>query len=128
MPAVSEDCVWVADRRVRHHAVGHRRARPGDEYLIRMARAGNCWSCSPGAVALDAVEAAVLFIDAAEAFGQWGMHERAYRALRAADEISPEEVCTRQTVRRLVADLVDRSPRTVKAHAREFAEQIGVDA
>jgi transcriptional regulator with XRE-family HTH domain len=70
---------------------------------------------------------ASLFIDAAEAFAQWGKHERAYHALRAADEIAPEEVRARQTVRRLVADLVYRSPRTVKAQVREFAEQIGVD-
>jgi transcriptional regulator with XRE-family HTH domain len=70
---------------------------------------------------------ASLFIDAAEAYAQWGKHERAYHALRMADEVAPEEVRTRQTVRQLVADLADQAPRTVRTQVREFADQIGVE-
>jgi tetratricopeptide (TPR) repeat protein len=68
---------------------------------------------------------ASLYIDAAQAFAQWGKHEQAYQALRAADQVAPEEVRARRAVQALAAELVARAPRTVRAQAREFAEQIG---
>jgi hypothetical protein len=68
---------------------------------------------------------ASLFIDTAQAFAQWGKHEQAYQALRAADQVAPEEVRARRSVQGLAADLATRAPRTVRAQAREFAERIG---
>ena len=68
---------------------------------------------------------ASLFIDAAQAFVQWGRHEQAYQALRAADQVAPEEVRARRSVHGLAADLATRAPHSVRAQARQFAEQIG---
>jgi tetratricopeptide (TPR) repeat protein len=68
---------------------------------------------------------ASLFIDTAQAFVQWDKHEQAYQALRAADRVAPEEVRARRVVHSLAAELATRAPRTIRAQAREFAEQIG---
>lgn len=38
---------------------------------------------------------ASFFVDTAQAFGQWGKHEKAFRALRAAEELAPQEVRSR---------------------------------
>jgi transcriptional regulator with XRE-family HTH domain len=69
---------------------------------------------------------AALFIDTAEAFAQWNKYEQAYRALRMADEVAPEEVRTRGAVHRLLEDMAGRAPRGVRAKVYDFAEQIGV--
>ena len=70
---------------------------------------------------------ASLFIDVAQAYVQWGKYEPAYRALRMADGVAPEEVRTLSSVHRLVGDLAERAPGTVRANVREFATQIGVE-
>lgn len=70
---------------------------------------------------------AALFIDTAQALAQWGKHEQAYHALRTAEQVAPEEVRTKGTVRRLVGDLAIRAPRSVRGEVREFAELIGVE-
>jgi hypothetical protein len=67
-------------------------------------------------------------LDTAEAFGQWGKYERALDALWAANEVAPEEVRTRRSVRTLIGDLGVRGPRSVQIGVRTFAEGIGVDA
>ena len=69
---------------------------------------------------------ASLFIDTARAFLQWGKHEKAYLALRAARQTAPEEVTGRPATRRLVRELVAMSPPTVRRDAQRFASQIGV--
>lgn len=69
---------------------------------------------------------ASLFIDTASALAQWGKHERALHALCQAEQAAPEEVRTCRAARQTVADLADRGPQTVRRHAREFAEHIGV--
>lgn len=68
-----------------------------------------------------------LFLDTATAFVQWGKFEQAYQALRAADEVAPEEVRNRSSVRRFVGDLATRAPQGVRSRSREFALQIGVE-
>ena len=68
---------------------------------------------------------AVLFIDTATALAQWGKYERAYQALRAADEVAPEEIRSHKAVPQLVEDLVSRGPHGIRVRAREFAESIG---
>ncbi len=70
---------------------------------------------------------AALFIDMAQAFTQWGRHEKAYRALCMADQVAPEEVRTRRTVHALIADLAHHAPRTVRSRIYGFAEEIGVE-
>jgi hypothetical protein len=71
---------------------------------------------------------ASFFVDTAQAFAQWGKHEKAYQALRAADQLAPQEVRSRPAVRRLVSDLLVTAPPTVRPHLREFATQIGASA
>lgn len=71
---------------------------------------------------------AAFLVDVARAFAQWGKHENAYDALRAAERIAPQEVSSRPSVRRLVADLLATSPPTVRPHLRDLADQIGAIA
>jgi len=68
---------------------------------------------------------ASLFIDTARAFLQWGKHDNAYVALRAAEQVAHEEVAGRPSVRRLVADLARSAPRSLKPDAEQFARQLG---
>ena len=69
---------------------------------------------------------ASLLIDTARAFLQWGRHEKACVALRAAWEIAPEEVTGRPSVHRLVRDLVTTAPPSIRRDAEQFASQIGI--
>jgi transcriptional regulator with XRE-family HTH domain len=69
---------------------------------------------------------ASLFIDTARAFVQWGKHEKAYVALRAAEETAHEEVAGRPSVRKLVSDLARSAPLSVKPDAEEFARQLEI--
>jgi len=69
---------------------------------------------------------ATLFIDTARAFLQWGRHEKAYIALRAAEKIAHEEVAGRPSVHRLVRELVTSAPPTVRRDAAHFATRVGV--
>jgi transcriptional regulator with XRE-family HTH domain len=68
---------------------------------------------------------ASLFVDTARAFAQWGKHEKALHALRAAEELAPQEVRSRPAVRRLISDLLATAPPTVRPHLSEFAARIG---
>lgn len=68
---------------------------------------------------------ASLLIDTARAFLQWGKHEKAYIALRAAEQVAHEEVTGRPAVHRLVRDLVTTAPPTLRRDAEQFAVQIG---
>jgi transcriptional regulator with XRE-family HTH domain len=69
---------------------------------------------------------ASLYIDTGRAFLQWGKHDKAYLALRAAEEIAHEEVAGRPSVQRLVADLTRSAPRSLRRDAEQFASQLGV--
>jgi transcriptional regulator with XRE-family HTH domain len=69
---------------------------------------------------------AALLIDTARAFLQWGRHEKAYTALRAAEKIAHEEVAGRPSVHRLVRKLITSAPPTVRHDAAHFAARVGV--
>jgi len=69
---------------------------------------------------------ASLLIDTARAFLQWGQHEKACIALRAARQIAPEEVTRRPSVHRLVRDLITTAPPSIRRDAEQFARQIGI--
>jgi hypothetical protein len=69
---------------------------------------------------------ATLLVDTARAFLQWGKHERAYIALRAAEETAHEEVAGRPSVRRLIGDLRTSAPPSIRRDVEEFAAQMGV--
>jgi hypothetical protein len=69
---------------------------------------------------------ASLLIDTARAFLQWGRHEKTYIALRAAQEIAPEEVTGRPAVHRLVRELITSAPPSIRRDAEQFASQIGI--
>ena len=69
---------------------------------------------------------ATLLIDVSRAFLQWGRHDKAYAALRAAEHAAHEEVAGRPSVHRMVRELIAAAPPSVRRDAAEFATQIGV--
>jgi transcriptional regulator with XRE-family HTH domain len=76
---------------------------------------------------IDVTERKASFLmDTARAFLQCGRHERAYLALRAAEEIAPEEITGRPAARRLVRHLMTTAPLSVQRQAEDFARRIGV--
>lgn len=68
---------------------------------------------------------ATLLVDTARAFLQWGKHDKAYIALRAAEETAHEEVAGRPSVHRVIADLLTSAPPGIRRDVREFAAQMG---
>jgi transcriptional regulator with XRE-family HTH domain len=76
---------------------------------------------------IDVTERKASFLmDTARAFLQCGRHERAYLALRAAEEVAPEEITGRPQAHRLVRDLMNSAPLSVQRQAEDFARRIGV--
>ncbi|WP_433509927.1 helix-turn-helix domain-containing protein [Nonomuraea sp. CA-143628] len=71
---------------------------------------------------------ATLLLDTARAFLVWGKHDRALSVMRAAGNIAPEEIAFRPVSHRLVRDLVDTAPISIRREAREFAQSLGVAA
>jgi hypothetical protein len=69
---------------------------------------------------------ATLLLDVSRAFFQWGRHEQAYTALRAAEATAPEEVAGRPSVHRLVHNLRTTAPASIRREVDQFATQIGV--
>jgi hypothetical protein len=69
---------------------------------------------------------ATLLVDTARAFLQWGKHEKAYIALRAAEETAHEEVAGRPSVHRLIGNLLTSAPPSIRRDVKEFAAQMGV--
>jgi hypothetical protein len=68
---------------------------------------------------------ATLFLDVSRAFLQWGHHEKAYAALRAAEATAHEEVADRPSVHRLLRDLRTTAPASIRRDVEQFAAQIG---
>jgi hypothetical protein len=68
---------------------------------------------------------AMFYIDVATAFTQWGRHERAFNAVRAAEQVAPEEVRARAAVHRMLRDLLLGSPPHLQPRVRRFAEAVG---
>ncbi len=79
---------------------------------------------------LDRVEVterkASMLIDTARAFLHCGKHESAYFALRAGQDIAPQEIADRPAVHQLLRDLIAVAPPSVRRQADEFASQLGV--
>jgi transcriptional regulator with XRE-family HTH domain len=71
---------------------------------------------------------ATLLIDIARALLQRGWHDSAYRAVRGAHEIAPEEVAGRAAIRAFVRDLAAATPVSVRRDVAEFAASIGATA
>jgi hypothetical protein len=71
---------------------------------------------------------ATLLIDVARAYLQWGRHEKAYTALRAAEATAHEEVSGRPAVRRLVRNLRATAPASIRRDVDQFAMQIGASS
>ena len=69
---------------------------------------------------------ASLLIDTARAFQQYGKHQNAYLALRAAKDIAPEEIAGRPAVHQLVRDIITSAPPGVQRQAEQFADRLGV--
>jgi hypothetical protein len=96
---------------------------------VTLGDAGTAVEVARG-IDLDAVTVterkASLLIDVARAFLQWGRHENAYFALRAAEDTAPEEVAGRRSVHRLIRDLAVSAPPGIRREAAQFAARIGV--
>lgn len=71
---------------------------------------------------------ASLFIDVAQAYTQWGRHEKGLTALRAAYETAPEEIRTRPAVHRIVADLAALSRGRLHTDVTSFAAEAGISS
>jgi hypothetical protein len=69
---------------------------------------------------------ASLLIDIARAFLQHGKHENAYLALRAGQDVAPQEIADRPVVRQLLRDLITTAPARVRREAEGLARQLGV--
>jgi hypothetical protein len=69
---------------------------------------------------------ATLLLDVSRAFLQWGRHEKAYTALRAAEATAHEEVAGRPSVHQLLRDLRTTAPASIRRDVDQFAMQIGV--
>jgi hypothetical protein len=69
---------------------------------------------------------AVFLVDTARAFLQCGKHEKAYLALRAAEQMAHEEIAGRPAAHRLVRDLITTAPPSIQRQAQDFGHQLGV--
>jgi hypothetical protein len=69
---------------------------------------------------------ATFLVDTARAFLQCGKHEKAYLALRAAEQMAPEEITQRPAVHRLVRELITSAPPSVQRPAEDFGRQLGI--
>jgi hypothetical protein len=69
---------------------------------------------------------ASFLVDTARAFLRCSKPGKAYFALRAAEEMAPEEIAGRPSVHRLVRDLITAAPSSTQRQAEEFAHKIGV--
>ena len=69
---------------------------------------------------------ATFLVDTARAFLQRGEHERAYLALRAAEQLAPEEITGRPAVHQIVRDLMTSAPPSIRRQAQDFGHAIGV--
>ncbi|GGP03281.1 hypothetical protein LDL08_11460 [Nonomuraea glycinis] len=71
---------------------------------------------------------ATLLLDTARAFLMWNQHDKALHILRAAGELAPEEITGRPSALRLVRDILDTAPSTIRREAREYVAILGVGA
>jgi hypothetical protein len=62
----------------------------------------------------------------ARALLQCGRHERAYLALRAAEQIAPEEITGRSAVHRIIVDLMTSAPPSIQRQGADFGRMIGM--
>ena len=69
---------------------------------------------------------ATFLMDTSRAFLQCGKHEKAYLALRAAEQMAPEEIAQRPAVHRLVSELITTAPPSVQRPAEDFGRQLGI--
>ncbi len=69
---------------------------------------------------------AVLFIDVARAYLQWGKDERALAAVRTAERHAPEEVRDRPLVHRLLQELARRCRSSMRRDVGDYAYSLGI--
>jgi hypothetical protein len=69
---------------------------------------------------------ASFLVNPARAFLQCSKPHKAYLALRAAEEMAPEDIARRPAVHRLVRDLIVSAPPSTRSHAEDFAQRIGI--
>lgn len=70
---------------------------------------------------------ACLCIDAARALVQWDRYAEACHMLTAVQQLAPEELLSRPSVRAMVSDIVRRAPRSAQTGVRALAARVSVD-
>lgn len=68
---------------------------------------------------------ACLYIDAARALVQWDKYAEACHTLTAAEQLAPEELTSRPSVRTMVGDMVRQAPRSAQPGVRALAARVG---
>ena len=69
-----------------------------------------------------------LYVDLARALVQWDRYAEACCMLMAAEQLAPEELTSRPSVRALIAGMARRSPRSAQPAIRALALRTGADA
>ena len=69
---------------------------------------------------------ASFLVDTARAFLRCSKPGKAYFALRAAEEMAPEDIAGRPAVHYLVCDLITSAPPSTQSQAEDFAQRIGI--
>jgi hypothetical protein len=69
---------------------------------------------------------ASFLVDTARAFLPRSKPDKAYLALRAAEEMAPEDIAGRPAIHRLVRDLITSAPPSTRNQADDFAQRIGI--
>ncbi len=67
---------------------------------------------------------AMVFLDTARAFTQWGKLEQAFDAIRQAEVHAPEEVRRRPAVHELIDELAQRSPVALRRRIQHYVAQV----
>jgi hypothetical protein len=70
---------------------------------------------------------AVLYIDAAKALVQLGKHADACYMLAIAEQLAPEELISRSSVRALIGAMARSAPRSAQPTVRALAIRVGAD-
>jgi transcriptional regulator with XRE-family HTH domain len=70
---------------------------------------------------------AVLYIDAAKALVQLGKHADACYMLAVAEQLAPEELSSRSSVRALIGAMARSAPRSAQSTVRALAVRVGAD-
>ncbi|GLZ00757.1 hypothetical protein Acsp02_80090 [Actinoplanes sp. NBRC 103695] len=71
---------------------------------------------------------AMVLLDTARAYTQWGKADNALGAIRQAERYAPEEVRRRPAVHQLIDELAQRSPAALRRRVQQYAARVRTSA